>query len=149
MPHPNAGMPHPHGAGMYGAPPPMPQPGGGYPSSGHVSFGVRIMIANIYLIFGFVIGVDKVIWPLLRDSSAEGTFFGKGLTLETSALGSLYGGQITIKAICNVSLIVRQINSFGITVQHLSTARCYLEVRNKFLITKKSFLPTQIKNNSR
>ena len=59
MPHPNAGMPHPHGAGMYGAPPSMPQPGGGYPSSGHLSFGVRIMIiANVYLMF--VSGVDKV-----------------------------------------------------------------------------------------
>ena len=56
MPHPNAGMPPPHAAGMYGAPPPaMPQPGGGYPSSGHLSFGVRIMISSfvngVYLFF--------------------------------------------------------------------------------------------------
>lgn len=47
MPTPHAGMPTPHVAGVYGAPPPMPQPGGGYPSSGHVSFGVSVLINKL------------------------------------------------------------------------------------------------------
>lgn len=44
MPDPNAGMPQPHAASIYGGPPPMPQPGGGYPSSG-LSFGVSMQYA--------------------------------------------------------------------------------------------------------
>lgn len=43
------------------------------------------------LICTSIFGFDRVIWPPYRDSSADV----KGLTLETSALGSLYGGQIT------------------------------------------------------
>lgn len=42
MPDPNAGMPQPHAASIYGGPPPMPQPGRGYPSSG-LSFGAAAM----------------------------------------------------------------------------------------------------------
>ena len=43
MPSPNAGMPAPpYAAGPYGAPPSMPQPGIGYPSTGRLSFGVRL-----------------------------------------------------------------------------------------------------------
>ena len=41
MPDPNVGMLQPHAASIYGGPPPMPQPGGGYPSSG-LSFGVSM-----------------------------------------------------------------------------------------------------------
>ena len=43
MPSPNAGMPAPpHAAGPFGALPSMPQPGIGYPSTGHLSFGVSL-----------------------------------------------------------------------------------------------------------
>ena len=48
MPAPNAGMPPPTAAQIYGAPPPMPQPGGGYPSPGHLSFGVSIINDNMH-----------------------------------------------------------------------------------------------------
>ena len=44
MPSPNAGMPAPpHAAGPFGALPSMPQPGIGYPSTGHLSFGVSLI----------------------------------------------------------------------------------------------------------
>ena len=53
--------------------------------------------------FGFLNRVDKEIWPSHRDPSADllsavspssERFTDEGLTLETSALESLYGGRI-------------------------------------------------------
>ena len=61
MPNPNAGMPQPHAAGLYGAPPPMPQPGGGYPSSGHLSFGVSMLFR--YTRFYMCITYKPSKWP--------------------------------------------------------------------------------------
>ena len=68
---------------------------------------------------GFINRVDKVVWHPLRDSSADVSSVSpsseassdEGLTLETSALESLYDGQTT-----SSTLLLKQ----NIRVKHYS-----------------------------